>query len=103
MKALRWCSSWTRGWQRCQQMFADLNRYAIRPSRSLECALRSPRRHCPFALISWSLKLPVFPELKALVELETASLSLQARRRCSLSARYPQPRQPWLPGFLPLR
>ena len=68
--------------ERCQQMFADLNRYAIRPSSSLgvlydhrdELALLTKR------LVASS------PAFKDLVELERTTLSLRSRRLFTLSA-----------------
>ena len=68
--------------ERCQQMFADLNRYAIRPSSSLgvlydhrdELALLTKR------LVASS------PAFKDLVELERTTLSMRSRRLFTLSA-----------------
>lgn len=68
--------------ERCQQMFADLNRYAIRPSSSLgvlydhrdELALLTKR------LVASS------PAFKDLVELERTTLSPRSRRLFTLSA-----------------
>lgn len=71
-----------RGLARCQQMFADLNRYAIRPSRSLN-VLYDHRDHR-----SRLAKLVVerLPDLKELVELEKSSLSKGSKALFTLSA-----------------
>jgi DNA sulfur modification protein DndB len=71
-----------RGLSRSQQMFADLNRYAIRTSRSLG-VLYDHRDQ--LATIS---KLVVLesPILRNLVELEQASLSKRSRKLFTLSA-----------------
>jgi DNA sulfur modification protein DndB len=73
-----------RGLERCQQMFADLNRYAVRPSKSL--GLLYDYRD-DLAQLS---KTVVF-ESKAfngLVEMEKTSLSARSRKLFTLSAIY---------------
>ena len=72
------------GLDRCQQMFADLNRYAIRPSKSLGVLYdyRDETAQLAKALIS---KSPVFRDV---VELEKTSLSVRSRRLFTLSAIY---------------
>jgi DNA sulfur modification protein DndB len=72
------------GLERCQQMFADLNRYAIRPSSSLGVLYdhRDEVAQLAKSLISRS---PVFRDV---VELEKTSLSPRSRRLFTLSAIY---------------
>ena len=72
------------GLQRCQQMFADLNRYAIRPSRSLSILYdnRDAAAQLTKVLVARS---PVFRDV---VELEKTSLSVRSRRLFTLSALY---------------
>ena len=72
------------GLERCQQMFADLNRYAIRPSKSLGILYdyRDETAEIAKALIA---KSPVF---RGLVELEKTTLSARSRRLFTLSAIY---------------
>jgi DNA sulfur modification protein DndB len=72
------------GLKRCQQMFADLNRYAIRPSRSLSILYdhRDETSQLAKALIA---KSPVFRDV---VELEKTALSARSRRLFTLSAIY---------------
>lgn len=71
-----------RGLSRCQQMFADLNRYAVKPSASLgilydhRSAAASLARHL-------SLTSLVF---KNLIETERSSLSPRSRKLFTLSA-----------------
>jgi len=71
-----------RGLERCQQMFADLNRHAVKPSASLgilydhRSAAASLARHL-------SLTSPVF---KNLIETERSSLSPRSRKLFTLSA-----------------
>ena len=71
-----------RGLERCQQMFADLNRYAVKPSASLGILYdhRSAAAHVARHL---SLTSPVF---KNLIESERSSLSPRARKLFTLSA-----------------
>ena len=72
------------GLERCQQMFADLNRYAIRPSKSLSILYdyRDQTAQLTKALIAES---PVFRDV---VELEKTSLAKRSRRLFTLSAIY---------------
>ena len=71
-----------RGLERCQQMFADLNRYAVKPSASLgilydhRSATASLARHL-------SLTSSVF---KNMIETERSSLSPRSRKLFTLSA-----------------
>ena len=73
-----------RGLQRCQQMFADLNRHAIRPSKSL--GLLYDHRDDRTQLS----KLVVFKSkaFNGLVEMEKTTLSTRARKLFTLSAIY---------------
>jgi DNA sulfur modification protein DndB len=72
------------GLERCQQMFADLNRYAIRPSKSLGLLYdhRDVTAKLAKGLIANS---PVFRDV---VELEKTNLSPRSRRLFTLSAIY---------------
>ena len=72
------------GLERCQQMFADLNRYAIRPSKSLSILYdhRDYTAQLTKALIARS------PAFRDLVELEKTSLAPRSRRLFTLSALY---------------
>lgn len=72
------------GLQRCQQMFADLNRYAIRPSKSLG-VLYDHRDN--LAQLS---KLVVLRSafFKDIVEMERSTLSPRSRKLFTLSALY---------------
>lgn len=72
------------GLARCQQMFADLNRYAIRPSKSLGILYdyRDVTARLAKSLIS---KSSIFRDV---VELEKTSLSPRSRRLFTLSAIY---------------
>lgn len=72
------------GLERCQQMFADLNRYAIRPSKSLGVLYdyRDETAQLAKGLIANS---PVFRDV---VELEKTTLSPRSRRLFTLSAIY---------------
>lgn len=71
-----------RGLERCQQMFADLNRHAVRPSASIgvlydhRSAAASLARHL-------SLTSEVF---RNMIETERSSLSLRSRKLFTLSA-----------------
>lgn len=73
-----------RGLERCQQMFADLNRYAVRPSRSLSVLYD----HRDDQALLAKLVLGRLPELAELVELERSSLSPRSRALFTLSALY---------------
>lgn len=72
------------GLERCQQMFADLNRYAIRPSKSLGI-LYDYRDETAQLVKSLIAKSPVFRDV---VELEKTTLSARSRRLFTLSAIY---------------
>lgn len=70
------------GLERCQQMFADLNRYVIRPSRSLS-VLYDHRDS-----LSQVVRMVVFgsPMWHELVEMERSNLSARSRKLFTLSA-----------------
>lgn len=72
------------GLARCQQMFADLNRYAIRPARSIS-VLYDHRDE-----MSALTRLVVFrlPLLRDLTETERTNLSARSRKLFTLSALY---------------
>jgi len=72
------------GLARCQQMFADLNRYAIRPSKSLGILYdyRDETAKLTKELIARS---PVFRDM---VELEKTTLAPRSRKLFTLSALY---------------
>lgn len=72
------------GLQRCQQMFADLNRHAIRPSRSLGVLYdHRDEMSAITRLMVWKL-----PLLRVLTEAEGASLSVRSRKLFTLSSFY---------------
>lgn len=72
------------GLERCQQMFADLNRYAIRPSRSL--GLLYDHRNDKARLAKMVImKSEIFRDL---VDMEKSSLAPRARKLFTLSAFY---------------
>ena len=73
-----------KGLERCQQMFADLNRYAIRPSKSLGILYdyRDETAQLTKVLIASS---NIFRDV---VELEKTSLAPRSRRLFTLSAIY---------------
>jgi DNA sulfur modification protein DndB len=72
------------GLERCQQMFADLNRYAIRPSRSL--GLLYDHRNDKARLAKMVImKSEIFRDL---VEMEKSSLAPRSRKLFTLSAFY---------------
>ena len=73
-----------RGLRRCQQLFADLNRYAIRPSKSLGVLYDHRDDMAQIARLV-VLKSRVF---KDLVEMEKSSLSARSRKLFTLSAIY---------------
>ena len=73
-----------RGLTRCQQMFADLNRYAIRPSRSLSL-LYDHRDEMASVAKLIALKSTAF---KDVVEMEKSTLSARSRKLFTLSAIY---------------
>lgn len=72
------------GLKRCQQMFADLNRYAIRPSPSLGILYdhRDTTAQLAKSLIARS------PAFRDVVEMEKTTLSPRSRRLFTLSAIY---------------
>lgn len=73
-----------KGLERCQQMFADLNRYAIRPSKSLGILYdyRDETAQLAKQLIA---KSDIFRDV---VELEKTNLAPRSRRLFTLSAIY---------------
>lgn len=71
-----------RGLQRCQQMFADLNRHAVKPSASLGI-LYDHRNAAAKVAKHLSLTSPVF---KNLIETERSTLSARSRKLFTLSA-----------------
>lgn len=70
------------GLERCQQMFADLNRYAIRPSRSLGLLYDHRNSKAKLARLI-VMKSEIFKEL---VDLEKSSLAPRSRKLFTLSA-----------------
>ena len=72
------------GLKRCQQMFADLNRYSIRPSKSLG-VLYDYRDD--FSLITKEV-VSQFELFNSVVEMEKGSLSQRSRKLFTLSAVY---------------
>lgn len=72
------------GLDRCQQMFADLNRYAIRPSRSLGLLYdhRNDKSRLAKLVI---MKSEVFRDI---VDMEKSSLAKRSRKLFTLSAFY---------------
>lgn len=72
------------GLERCQQMFADLNRYAIRPSKSLGVLYDHRDAHAHLAKLV-VLRSPVFRDV---VEMERSTLSPRSRKLFTLSAIY---------------
>ena len=73
-----------KGLKRCQQMFADLNRYAVRPSRSLG-VLYDHRDESATLSKLVALKSQAF---KDVVEMEKSTLSARSRKLFTLSAIY---------------
>lgn len=71
-----------RGLQRCQQMFADLNRHAVKPSASL--GILYDHRNA-VAKVAKHLCL-ISPVFKNLVESERSTLSARSRKLFTLSA-----------------
>ncbi len=72
------------GLERCQQMFADLNRYAIRPSRSLGLLYdhRNDKARLAKLVI---MKSEIFRDI---VDMEKSSLAPRSRKLFTLSAFY---------------
>ena len=73
-----------KGLERCQQMFADLNRYSIRPSTSLSI-LYDYRDEVASLVKSLIANSDIFRDV---VELEKTSLAPRSRRLFTLSAIY---------------
>lgn len=71
-----------RGLKRCQQMFADLNRHAVKPSSSLS-VLYDHRSAAAKLARHVSLSASVF---QGLIEMERSSLSERSRKLFTLSA-----------------
>lgn len=71
-----------RGLERCQQMFADLNRYAIRPSTSLNILYDHRDRKSLLARVV----MESVPALRPLVNTEQSNLAKGARHLLTLSA-----------------
>jgi DNA sulfur modification protein DndB len=72
------------GLSRCQQMFADLNRHAVRPGRSLG-VLYDHRDEMASLVKLLALKSAVF---HGFVEMESSTLSARSRKLFTLSALY---------------
>lgn len=72
------------GLERCQQMFADLNRHAIRPSRSLGLLYDHRNDKAKLAKLV-ILKSEIFREI---VDMEKSSLARRSRKLFTLSAFY---------------
>ena len=72
------------GLERCQQMFADLNRYAIRPSRSIGLLYDHRNEQAKLAKLV-ILKSDFFREI---VDMEKSSLAKRSRKLFTLSAFY---------------
>jgi DNA sulfur modification protein DndB len=70
------------GLERCQQMFADLNRYAIRPSRSL--GLLYDHRNAKAKLAKLVVMKSEF--FRDIVDMEKSSLAPRSRKLFTLSA-----------------
>ena len=73
-----------RGLQRCQQMFADLNRHAVRPSTSL--GVLYDHRDDRARLVR--MLLPRCPFLRDVVEMERSTLAVRSRKLFTLSSIY---------------
>lgn len=72
------------GLKRSQQMFSDLNRYAIRPTKSLNI-LYDDRDMLSCLVREMTQELPIF---EGLVELEKTTISNRSRKLFTLSAIY---------------
>ena len=72
------------GLERCQQMFADLNRHAIRPSKSIGVLYDHREEQAKLARLV-VLRSPLFRDV---VEMERNTLSLRSRKLFTLSAVY---------------
>lgn len=73
-----------KGLERCQQMFADLNRYAIRPSRSI--GVLFDHRDTLAGMTREVILKSLF--YRNIVEMESSSLSKRSRKLFTLSAFY---------------
>ncbi|WP_193211145.1 DNA sulfur modification protein DndB [Luteolibacter marinus] len=73
-----------KGLERCQQMFADLNRHAIRPSRSLGLLYDHRNDKAKLAKLV-VMKSEIFREI---VDMEKSSLTKRSRKLFTLSAFY---------------
>jgi DNA sulfur modification protein DndB len=73
-----------RGLERCQQMFADLNRHSVRPSKSLG-VLYDHRDDMAIVTRALILSSKTF---KDLIEMERNSLALRSRKLFTLSSIY---------------
>lgn len=73
-----------RGLERCQQMFADLNRHAVRPSTSL--GVLYDHRDDRARLVR--MLLPRCPFLRDVVEMERTTLAVRSRKLFTLSSIY---------------
>ena len=73
-----------RGLERCQQMFADLNRHAVRPSTSL--GVLYDHRDDRARLVR--MLLPQCPFLRDVVEMERTTLAVRSRKLFTLSSIY---------------
>jgi len=73
-----------RGLKRCQQMFADLNRHSVRPSKSLG-VLYDHRDDMAIVVRTLILTSRIF---KDLIEMERNSLALRSRKLFTLSSIY---------------
>lgn len=72
------------GLERCQQMFADLNRYAIRPAKSIG-VLYDHRDELSALTRLMVMRSPYFQDL---TEMETSNLAQRSRKLFTLSALY---------------
>ncbi len=72
------------GLARCQQMFADLNRHAVRPPRSIG-VLYDHRDDLATTVRLLAMRAPVF---KGYVEMENSTLSQRSRKLFTLSSVY---------------
>lgn len=72
------------GLERCQQMFADLNRHAIRPSRSLGLLYDHRNEKAKLA----KLVILKSEEFREIVDMEKSSLARRSRKLFTLSAFY---------------
>lgn len=73
-----------RGLERCQQMFADLNRHVVRPSKSIGVLYDHRDQMAKLAKLI-VLKSPLFRDV---VDMERSTLSKRSRKLLTLSAIY---------------